>query len=278
MTAPRNRALIDWYRRGQRTLPWRTTTAPWPILVSEVMAQQTQVTRVVPKFEAFMESFPTPESYGRATDREALAMWAGLGYNSRALRLREAARVIASEGWPTDPKRLAGLPGVGSYTAAAVACFAFGHQVPAVDTNLRRVVSRWVGSPLSGGALHDTAKDQLGDAPAADWNQAIMDLGASVCRPRPLCEACPVSEWCTDPDVYEAPPSQGRWEGSTRQARGAVIRALLADPLSLSQLEEVTGLSAERATLAVNDLVRDSLVTAVDNHYAIVGVASEPSS
>ncbi|NOY56765.1 MAG: A/G-specific adenine glycosylase, partial [Actinobacteria bacterium] len=202
----RNAALLEWYGHTRRSLPWRQTDDPWRILVSEVMLQQTQASRVTGAYVRFLDRFPDPASAARADAAEILAIWSGLGYNTRALRLREAARSIVAHGWPTTAETLRSLPGVGPYTAAAVACFAFGEQVPAVDTNLRRVLSRWFGRPLDGAELADAADTQLADGSAADWNQAVMDLGATLCRPRrPVCASCPVASWCVGPDVYTAP-------------------------------------------------------------------------
>ena len=222
----RNQALLDWYRSHGRDLPWRATTDPYRILVSEVMLQQTQVTRVVPIYERFLARFPTVEALAASPLADVIEAWRGLGYNTRARRLRDAARAIVSTGWPTDSAGLKRLPGVGPYTAAAVASFAFGERVAAVDTNLRRVLSRWLGAPLSGERLADATTDELPEG-AAPWNQAVMDLGATLCRPRrPRCDECPVEPWCADPTVYEPPPKQPPFAGSDREVRGAVLAAV----------------------------------------------------
>jgi A/G-specific adenine glycosylase len=224
----RNRALLDWFAAFARDLPWRGAPDPYATLVSETMLQQTQVDRVIPHFESFMGRWPTVETLAAADRPAVLAAWSGLGYNTRAVRLHEASRIIAQSGWPTTIEGLQHLPGVGPYTAGAIAAIAFGQDVPAVDTNLRRVLGRWRGAPLGGTHLSAYAAEVLG-SPAGAWNQAVMDLGAAVCRPRsPRCEACPVAKWCADPTVYEAPPRQAPFEGSNRQLRGAVVKAHLA--------------------------------------------------
>lgn len=233
----RNSALLEWYANNARDLPWRATVSPYGTLVAEVMLQQTQVDRVIPKYEAFMQEFPTVHSLASADTRGLLAVWSGLGYNSRALRLRDAAVIIAAHGWPRRVDALAELPGVGPYTAAAIASIVFGESVPAVDTNLKRVLGRWVGESLTGSALADAATIAMG-VPAGDWNQALMDLGSSYCRPRqPQCEMCPVAGWCTDPSVYEAPKRQGRFKGSRRELRGALVHAHVSggDPLEVGR-------------------------------------------
>lgn len=225
----RNVALFDWYGTEARNLPWRVFGDPYLTLVSETMLQQTQVERVIPKFNEFIDTWATIGGLARAPTDHLLAVWSGLGYNSRALRLRDSARIIAEEGWPTSVSGLRQLPGIGPYTAAAVASIAFGVDVPAVDTNLKRVLSRWHGEALSGGPLDQFAVDALA-SPAGLWNQAVMDLGATVCRPRnPACGICPVSEWCVDPTVYKPPARQSTFKGSRRELRGALVRAAISN-------------------------------------------------
>ena len=245
----RNDALVAWYDEHRRRLPWREVVDPYLTLVSEAMLQQTQVSRVIPRFEAFVERWPDPASLAAATTDEVLAEWSGLGYNSRAIRLRDAAAIVARDGWPTSVEGLRELPGVGPYTAAAIASIAFGEPVAAVDTNLRRVISRWVGEPLSGRELAAAAAELVAE-PAGTWNQALMDLGATLCRPTdPRCERCPVATWCTDPTVYEPPPRQSRFEGSRRQLRGALVRAHLdgEDPLRAGHALGRTDAEVDRA-------------------------------
>jgi A/G-specific adenine glycosylase len=224
----RNRSLFSWYETNARDLPWRRTVDPYPILVSEIMLQQTQVSRVAPKFDAFVTQWPSVDELAAADTHELLAAWSGLGYNGRALRLREAARSISVDGWPTSIAGLQQLPGIGPYTAAAVGSIAFGTDTPAIDTNLRRILSRWAGEPMSNSILESYATDVVGE-PAGDWNQALMDLGSNICTTRdPSCGDCPVATWCIDPTVYEAPRRQPVFNGSHRQLRGALVRAHLA--------------------------------------------------
>jgi A/G-specific adenine glycosylase len=252
-------ALLAWYQESARDLPWRHTTDPYRILVSEVMLQQTQARRVVAHFERFVATFPTVEDLAAAHLATVVEAWTGLGYNTRARRLRDAARQIVADGWPVTARGLQDLPGVGPYTAAAVASFAFGEPIAVVDTNVRRVLSRWVGRPLAGGALDDAAAHAMhGDA--ATWNQAMMELGATLCRPRsPRCGDCPAASWCVDPTVYEPPSRQSRFEGSHRQARSAVLRALGRHWATVDEVAAATGRERRQIEGVLASLTRDGL-------------------
>lgn len=254
-------ALLDWYATSKRTLPWRGTGSRYHVLVSEFMLQQTQVDRVVSHFEAWVAAYPTIEDLANASLADVLKLWSGLGYNNRCKRLLECARMIAADGWPTSVTELQELPGVGAYTASAIAAFAMGTHVAATDTNLRRILSRWHGEPLTGEALKLAADRSLA-APAADWNQAMMDLGATVCRSRdPLCGECPVTAWCAGPGLILEVPRQTKFEGSARQVRGAVIRALVRKtPQSTHELVSTTRFPTPRVVDAISSLVEDQLV------------------
>ncbi len=270
MTGPRNRALLAWYRRRGRTLPWRETDDPYPRLVSEVMLQQTQVARVIPRYGTFLARFPTVEALAAAPLGQVLAEWSGLGYYRRAVNLHRAARRVAEQGWPTTARELRSLPGVGPYTASALACFSFGEQVAAVDTNLRRVLSRWQGRPLQGSELGNIASSELPAGEASPWNQAVMDLGASICTPRkPLCSECPVRRWCAGPEASPAAAPRAAYEGSTRQARGAIIHSLTTGPSSCMSLVSRTGLPADRIERALSSLVDEGLVEVEGNWYRL---------
>jgi A/G-specific adenine glycosylase len=202
-------ALLDWYAERGRELPWRETRDPYAILVSEVMLQQTQASRVVPRWLAWLERWPRAQSLAAAPTAEVIRDWQGLGYNRRAVSLQRAARLVAERGWPRD---LTELPGVGPYTAAAVDCFAFGRPVLPVDVNVRRVQER------TGHEFDHTCA------------QALMDLGATVCIARvPRCGECPLASACPSRGQrFEPLRKQGPFEGSFRQRRGAALRALLA--------------------------------------------------
>ncbi|MGZ4133009.1 MAG: A/G-specific adenine glycosylase [Actinomycetota bacterium] len=240
--------------------------------MSEVMLQQTQASRVEPVFEAFLARFPTVEALARASRADVLKAWSGMGYNSRAVRLHGAARgIVERHGGRVPPALdlLRTLPGVGPYTASAVASIAFGQPVVAVDTNVRRIVARVAfGSEpdeVPAAALSAAAQRWVDPDAPGDRNQALMDLGREVCRAAPRCELCPLSPWCRFRRSGRAGrPSTRRqpaFEGSRRQARGRVVEALRARPsATVTQLVDATGFDEERVRGAVDGLVRDGVV------------------
>jgi A/G-specific adenine glycosylase len=220
--------LLAWFAQHRRDLPWRRTRDPYAILVSEVMSQQTQVERVVPRWERWLERWPTVDALAAAPAGDVIREWQGLGYNRRALSLHRAAGHVERHGWPDD---LTELPGVGRYTADAVACFAFGRPVLPVDVNVRRISERTAHT-----FSHAAA-------------QALMDLGKTVCLARvPRCGACPLEGACPSRGSrFEPSRRQGPFEGSFRQRRAAALRAVVA------------GLQPKDAQ-AVASLARDGLV------------------
>ena len=211
--------LLNWYDEHGRDLPWRRTRDPYAILVSEVMLQQTQVERVIPRYEAWLERWPTVPALAGAPTAEVITEWQGLGYNRRAINLHRAAEVVARKGWPDD---LTELPGVGPYTADAVRRFAFDEPVLPVDTNVRRVEER-TGNRFSPAAAH-----------------ALMDLGATVCLTRiPRCSVCPLASDCPARGRrYEPIRKQSRFEGSFRQRRARTLRLVAEESRPLASLDE----------------------------------------
>jgi A/G-specific adenine glycosylase len=206
--ASASRALLAWYRRNRRDLPWRETNDGWAIIVSEFMLQQTRVETVLRHYRRFLETFPSPASLARASEQEVLRAWSGLGYYRRARSLRRCAIAIGEDGFPRQPAELMRLPGVGAYTSAAVASIAFGYPALALDGNGERVLSRWqaIELPIKSAAARrelSAVGDRLLDRHAAgEWNQALMELGATVCQPkRALCAQCPLSSTCRSRDA-----------------------------------------------------------------------------
>lgn len=234
--------ILRWYGRNGRDLPWRRTRDPYRILVSEIMLQQTQVDRVIPKFHAFIKRFPSARSLARAPLGDVLREWSGLGYNARARRLWLCARELTASDavrLGREPDRMRGLPGIGRYTAGAIACFAFDATVPVVDTNVRRVLSRAIAGVDDVGerAAWEIAQRALPRRSAARWHHALMDIGALFCKASPRCASCPVRDACR----YRAAgknaggrgarrpasrPRQSTYLGSRRYFRGRAIEAL----------------------------------------------------
>ncbi len=228
--------LLSWYASSHRDLPWRGTVDPYAVLVSEVMLQQTQASRVAARFGRFLARFPTATSLAAAPTADVLAEWSGLGYNRRALSLRAAAQVVTRDGWPTTVEGLNLLPGVGAYTARAVASLAFGVPVGVVDTNVRRWLVRRMAAadtPRDLQALADRLAASEDRAEVAAWTHATMEFGARICRARdPVCGACPIRDGCPSRDVAArvAVTRQPPLRGSDRAYRGAVVRLLAASP------------------------------------------------
>jgi A/G-specific adenine glycosylase len=321
--------VLAWYRAGHRDLPWRRTRDPYAVLVSEIMLQQTQVDRVIPKYHQFLALYPTLQALAAAPRAEVIRNWAPLGYNLRAVRLHEIARQAVERYGGKLPDTLDGLlslKGIGPYTAGAVACFAFGLPAAALDTNVRRVLGRIFAAETSGDGDRDGAAGQPAPAddriawrlaesvlPAAnatdayDWNQALMDLGATICvARRPRCLLCPVQARCSAraawdgrdgqdgrvpspvalPRVAErrgayatgAPSVPERFEGSRRWYRGRIVDALRALPAGVTLPLEDLGPRvkpdfgpSERDWLLdlARALARDGLVEVVERDGAV---------
>lgn len=268
--------LLDWYATRRSAYPWRRSHPdPYGVLVSEVMLQQTQAPRVVPAFERFMRRFPTVVDLAAAPVADVIRQWSGLGYNRRAAALSAAARTIVADHGrvvPGDPTVLETLPGVGPYTAAAVASLAYGRGVPAIDTNVRRIVARAVigvePDDATAREIRAAAEAVVDRSDPGSWNQAMMDLGREVCRPHPRCDACPIARSCRSAGAVPRRPSRRRppaepFEGSARQVRGSVIRELAASKdANLRTLARHTQHPVGRLADAVRALHAEGLVEA----------------
>ena len=273
--------MLDWYDDHARELPWRGPDAsPWSVMVSEFMLQQTPVARVLPVHAAWLERWPSPAALAAEPTGEAVRMWGRLGYPRRALRLHAAAGAIVERFGgevPSSYDELLGLPGVGDYTASAIASFAFGQRHVVLDTNVRRVLGRAVGgmefpAPAVTRAERDLATSLLPDdvPTAATWAVATMELGALVCTARtPRCADCPIADSCAwrgaGFPAYDGPPRRGQaWAGTDRQCRGRLM-AVLRDspgPVHRSRLDAVWSDADQRERCLVS-LVADGLVAQV---------------
>lgn len=273
--------VLRWFSSNGRVFPWRADRDAYRTLVAEVMLQQTQTGRVGPVYDAFLKTFPTISSLARASAMDVIKAWRGLGYNKRAVSLQQAAQKIEHEfagEVPSGVKLLKTLPGVGEYSASAIACFAFDAQVPVVDVNVTRVLGRAVmaSDAPEPKALARVAAERLPVGKAYEWNQALMDIGATLCRiDTPLCARCPLKSSCAyfGKGMHASPavsrtPKQGPFQGSARQARGNIIDALrdaAANGLTLGTLAKAmhpNGHDRDLAWLAelLTNLERDGLV------------------
>lgn len=301
------RELLAWHREDGLRAPWRESGDPYEVLVAAVMAQQTQMSRVMPSFERFIAAFPSVESLAAVSLGEVIRVWAGMGYNQRAVRLHRAARTIVADGWPHDAASLARIDGIGPFTAAIIASFAFGEAAACVDTNVRRVLGRLAGDEgIDGKRLQALADGVLTADEPARWNQAVMDYGARVCVPRPKCGECVIARWCPSRErdaaaavprtarriavgaqpaapahrvadervAYGATPRarkpQPKFKGSSRYYRGRIVDALrgLAPGASLA-VARLPGLIANGDPALSVDEVRE-LVAALEQHGLVM--------
>lgn len=270
------RRLLRWYGLSGRDLPWRRTRDPYATLVSEVMLQQTQVSRVIPAYTSFLARFPTLPALARASLGDVLRAWTGLGYNRRAQDLHRTAR-IATRGLPRDAAALDALPGVGAYTAGAVACFAYGARVAFADTNVRRVLGRIVLGRVASEREAVAIDRELMPRDAATWHHALMDLGATVCVARaPRCGECPVRVGCVSRESAGIAPRQllaviarpqTPFASSDRRVRGRIIALLRdGDRTTAALRRELADARVERLA---GSLMREGLI---ERHGAKVGL------
>ncbi len=274
-----------WFDESGRDLPWRDPACPpWGVFLSEVMAQQTPLSRVEPAWRDWMERWPTPAALAAAAPGEAVRAWGRLGYPRRALRLHEAATAMVERyggDVPSSPSELLALPGVGAYTAAAVACFAFKQPEVVVDTNVRRVLARAVEGRALPAPTLTRAESRLAReclpterAAANTWNVAVMELGALVCVARgPRCDACPILDLCAwtraGRPAYDGPARRGQaWQGTDRQVRGEILQRLrVAEaPVPLAGLAD-SGPDPDQVMRCLDSLVADGLVAPLDEDH-----------
>jgi A/G-specific adenine glycosylase len=269
-------AVLAWGDERRRDLPWRRTRDRWAVLVAEVMLQQTQVARVIPKWEAFLAAYADPTAAAAAPLADVLALWQGLGYPRRGANLWRTAQVCVERFDGVVPDTLDDLltlPGVGPYTARAVQAFADEGPVGVVDTNIARVLARVAGTRLRPRPAQEMADGLVPAGRSWAWNQTLMDVGAELCRPVPRCPDCPLAPWCAwhlagrpepDPAVGTAGVSgrQARFEGSDRQGRGRLLAALTVGPVDVTDAPGALGwpADADRSARVVADLARSGWV------------------
>lgn len=267
------RRLLHWYDRRQRDLPWRRTDDRWAVWVSEIMLQQTTVDAVIPYWTRFLKRFPDPGSLVRAREATAIKAWEGLGYYTRVRNLRKAAARVVQDGWPTDARGWQQLPGIGPYTAAALASILDGEAVPVVDGNVFRVMSRWHAdtTPIDGSRARDhfaaLAVPVVGGRRPGDVNQALMELGATVCRPRqPDCTHCPWARDCSGRDHWQMYPRKSKTSrteaidvavGIVRRPDGRFLMDRRADHVVMGGLWEFPGGKIERDESPAAGVVRE---------------------
>lgn len=236
-------AILAWYKQNKRNLPWRKTTDPYKIMVSEMMLQQTQVDRVIPKYNNFIQQFPTAKSLAQASQHELLEAWFGLGYNRRALNLQKAAQILQHD-CPKTVTGLKQLPGIGLYTARAILAFAFNKKVHVLDTNVKRVFSRIFPQTKKYSDNEWLAfLEQFIPQDAQNYNNAIMEFGALQCTKKPHCEICPMQKYCDafknkTQDNYWQPPKQSTFKGSKRWYRSKILKMLHNESLTQKQIEK----------------------------------------
>jgi len=271
------RELLSWYSQQKRDLPWRKTDDPYRILVSEIMLQQTQVDRVIPKYLTFLEQFPTIQDLASSSSADIIRIWSGLGYNRRAIKLLECAKavVINHDGkFPKTEEELQKLPGIGPYTSAAILAFAYNQPAIVIDTNIRRVFFRiFLGNPDFFQNLQTTITNHVSKENSREYHNALMDFGATICTARnPKCDECIFSQNCTTTKIYSKEEmekiastifktKQSKFIGSNRYYRSMILKKVQEkNGISLKQLQSILPKNKEAQEL-VSQLVKDKLVT-----------------
>lgn len=276
--------MLAWYAEHKRDLPWRRIKDPYAILVSEIMSQQTQIDRVVPKYEEFLTKFPSVQLLSRASTADVLRAWSGLGYNRRALFLHRASQIIAKNGWPKNVEDFCELPGIGKYTAGAVLSFAFQMETLAFDVNAERVLRRaYLGEAMQIASSMKKAEafaSRILPEDTGNWQQALMDIGSRYCRATPKCASCPFQKQCASSAFFlsggketSAKKKSVPFKESERFVRGQIVKALAKE--KCMHLETIHMLLAQqevetsRTTRALETLVRDGLIAEQNGIYAL---------
>ena len=253
--------LLIWYKENKRSFNWRYTNDPWKILLIEIISQQTQINRANIYYQEFIKKFPTPESMSQSSLKTILKMWSGLGYNNRAIRLYESSKLIAEKGFKNIYPNFELLPGVGQYTKNAILSFAYGDKVLALDTNLERVLTRYFAIDSTKDYVEKYSDFLLAGVNSRDLNQALMDLGSSICTSsNPKCDICPLEKKC-EKYILKSKISIEKFKGSNRELRGKIIKLLLVEnEITIKEIVDKTSEDEEKFITAVNGLKGDGLL------------------
>ena len=253
--------LLIWYKENKRTFNWRYTNDPWKILLIEIISQQTQIDRANTYYQKFIKKFPTPESMSQSSLKTILKMWSGLGYNNRAIRLYESSKLIAEKGFKNIYPNFELLPGVGQYNKNAILSFAYGDKVLALDTNLERVLTRYFAIDSTKNYVRKYSDFLLAGVNSRDLNQALMDLGSSICTSsNPKCDICPLEKKC-EKYILKSKISIEKFKGSNRELRGKIIKLLLVEnEIAVKDIVKKTREDEEKIITAINGLKGDGLL------------------
>ena len=260
-------SLLIWYKNNKRSFNWRHTNDPWKILLIEVISQQTQINRANIYYQKFIKKFPTPESMSRSTLKTILKMWSGLGYNNRAIRLYESSKLISEKGFKNIYPNFELLPGVGQYTKNAILSFAYGEKVLALDTNLERVLTRYFAADSTKDYVTKYSDFLLKDVDSRDLNQALMDLGSSICTSsNPKCNICPLEKNCKK-YIIRSKNSVEKFRGSNRELRGKIIKLLVKqNQITVKNITKKTNENEAKIMTAINSLENDGLLRIRENN------------
>ena len=260
-------SLLIWYKNNKRSFNWRYTNDPWKILLIEIISQQTQINRANIYYQRFIKKFPTPESMSRSTLKTILKMWSGLGYNNRAIRLYESSKLISEKGFKNIYPNFELLPGVGQYTKNAILSFAYGDKVLALDTNLERVLTRYFAADSTKDYVKKYSDFLLKDVDSRDLNQALMDLGSSICTSsNPKCNICPLEKNCKK-YIIRSKNSVEKFKGSNRELRGKIIKLLvMQNQITIKNIAKKTSENEEKIMTAINSLENDGLLKVRKNN------------
>ena len=260
-------SLFIWYKNNKRSFNWRHTNDPWKILLIEIISQQTQINRANIYYQKFIKKFPTPESMSRSTLKTILKMWSGLGYNNRAIRLYESSKLISEKGFKNIYPNFELLPGVGQYTKNAILSFAYGEKVLALDTNLERVLTRYFAADSTKDYVKKYSDFLLKDVDSRDLNQALMDLGSSICTSsNPKCNICPLEKNCKK-YIIRSKNSVEKFKGSNRELRGKIIKLLIMqNQITIKNIAKKTSENEEKIMTAINSLENDGLLKVRKNN------------